>query len=205
VARLTEIYLWSMQRKDLDRVPKSDWIGYLEGLDPDYPVKALAADFERVRKTLASIRQDTTTPETRLADYLLELNPAQTDALANLTLGGYFGGRIWTLHSRFRYFDPARRRAGLPEDVTALVEKLGADAATLTLVNVNPLDARTVVVQAGGYGEHRFDAAQINGVTVSLGAPLVSVHLDPGCGARIEFKMTRYQNPPTLAQPWGRK
>ncbi len=205
VARLTEIYLWSMQRKDLDRVPKSDWIGYLEGLDPDYPAKALAADLERVRKTLASIRQDTTTPEARLADYLLELNPAQTDALANLTLGGYFGGRIWTLHSRFRYFDPARRRAGLPEDVAALVEKLGADSATLTLVNVNPVDARTVTVQAGGYGEHRFDAAQINGVSVSLGAPLVSVHLEPGCGARIEFKMTRYQNPPTLAQPWGRK
>jgi hypothetical protein len=205
VARLTEIYLWSMSRKDLERVPKTGWIGYLEGLDPDYPVKALSADFERVRQTLASIREDPTTPETRLADYLLDLNPAQTDALMNLALGGYFAGRIWTLHSRFRYFDPARRRAGLPEDVAALVEKLGDGSATLVLVNANPMDARTVTVQAGAYGEHRFDEARIGGETVSIGAPLVDVRIEPGCGARIEFKMTRYQNRPTLALPWARK
>lgn len=203
-ARLAEIYLWSMDRKDLNRVDKTGWIGYLEGLDSEYPRKALEADLERVRKTVADIREDTTTPETRLADYLLGMNPAETDALTNLTLGGYFGGRIWTLHSRFRYFDPARRRAGLPEDVAALVEKLGADSATLTLVNLSPLDARTVAVQAGGYGEHRFDTARFNGETIAIGAPLVEVRLDPGCGARIEFKMTRYQNRPTLAQPWGR-
>jgi len=203
-ARLIELYLWSMDQKDLKRVEKTGWIGYLEGLDAGYPEKALAADLERVRKTLADIREDTTTPETRLADYLLGMNPAETDALTNLMLGGYFGGRIWTLHSRFRYFDPVRRRAGLPEDVAALVEKLGADSATLTLVNVSPLDARTVTVQAGGYGEHRFDTARIGGEAVAIGAPLVEVHLEPGCGTRIEFKMTRYQNRPTLAQPWGR-
>ncbi|HPI22335.1 MAG TPA: hypothetical protein PLE73_04015, partial [Spirochaetota bacterium] len=43
---------------------------------------------------------------------------------------------IWQLHSRFRYFDPLKRRAGLPEDTGALVEKLGADSAVLTLVNL---------------------------------------------------------------------
>jgi len=202
-SRLTEIYLWSMDRRDLKRVDKTGWIGYLEGLDPGYPEKALAADLERVRKTLADIREDTTTPQTRLADYLLGMNPAETDALTNLMLGGYFGGRIWTLHSRFRYFDPVRRRAGLPEDVAALVEKLGSDSATLTLVNVNPVDARTVIVQAGGYAEHRFDTAQTGGGTLAINAPHVEVRLEPGCGARIEFKMTRYQNRPTLAHPWS--
>ncbi len=204
MARLTEIYLWSMDPKDLKRLEKTEWVGYLEGSDPDYPRKALEADLARVRQSLAEIRADVTTPETRLADYLLGLNPAQTDALTNLTLGGYFGGRIWTLHSRFRYFDPERRRAGLPEDVAALVEKLGANSATLTLVNVNPADARTVVVQAGGYREHRFDSARVNGEEVAIGAPLFEVKLEPGCGARIEFKMTRYQNRPSLARPWGR-
>ena len=62
-------------------------------------------------------------------------------------------------------FDPLKRRAGLPDDVGALVEKLSADAATLTLVNTNPVDAREIVVQAGGYGEHRFDAVTIGGKT----------------------------------------
>jgi hypothetical protein len=200
--RLTEIYLWSMDRKDLERVPKEDWIAYLEGEDPGYPERALAADLDRVRRAVAAMRADTTTPDTRLADWLLAFNPAATNALTNLTLGGYFAGRIWTLHSRFRYFDPERRRAGLPEDVGALVEKLDAGGATLSLVNVNPVDPRTVVVQAGGYGEHRFESVTVNGRAVPVDGPLLSVRLEPGCGARLAFRMARYKNPPTLAHPW---
>src|SRR5262245_27354312 len=201
--RLTEIYLWSMDRKDLERVPKEGWIGFLEGLNPDYPVQALKAELNSVRRNLEMIRTDSTTAETRLADYLLDLNPAATNALVNLTLGGYFPrGRIWTLHSRFRYFDPAARRAGLPPDVGALVEKLAADSASLTLVNTNSSQARTVVVQAGAQGEHQFESASLAGKTTKIGGPLVTVRLDPGCGARIEFQMSRYRNQPTLAQPW---
>ncbi|MGH2349154.1 MAG: hypothetical protein ACRDFT_06770, partial [bacterium] len=203
--RLTEIYLWSMDRTDLQRVPKEGWVAYLEGLDPNYPVKALERDFEQVRRKVGMIASDTTTAETRLADYLLDLNPAATDTLLNLTLGGYFPrGKIWTLHSRFRYFDPVARRSGLPPDVAALVEKLGNDSATLSLVNVSPVEARTVVVQAGAYGEHQFESASYSGKTAALGAPLVTVRLEPGCGTRIQFQMGRYRNQPSLAQPWDR-
>jgi hypothetical protein len=200
IDRLTEIYLRSMNRKDLERIPLTGFIGYLEGKEPDYPAAALKEDLARVRRKMAGIEADSTTADTRLADYLLDMQPAATDALANLAMGAYFGGRIWVLHSRFRYFDPARRRAGLPEDVGALVEKLAADSATLTLVNVNPVDARTVIVQAGGYGEHQFETA--NGAPV--GGPLLTVRLEPGCGTRIDFRMGRYKNPPTLAHPWDR-
>ncbi|MBI1896673.1 MAG: hypothetical protein HYZ57_02960 [Acidobacteria bacterium] len=203
--RLAEIYLWSMDRKDLERVPKTGWIGYLEGNDPEYPAKALQSDFEHIRRKMRQIENDTTTPDTRLADYLLEFSPAATNTLVNLMLGGDLGaGRIWVLHSRFRYFDPVRRRAGVPEDVAALVEKLGGDSATLTLVNVNPVEARTVIVQAGAYGEHRFDTVTAGGKTTSVGGPLLRVRLEPGSGQRLEFKMARYQNPPTWAYPWDR-
>jgi hypothetical protein len=174
-------------------------------MKPDYPVEALKAELNSVRRRLEMIRTDSTTAETRLADYLLDLNPAATNALVNLTLGGYFPrGRIWTLHSRFRYFDPAARRAGLPPDVGALVEKLAADSATLTLVNINSTEPRTVVVQAGAQGEHQFESASLAGKTTKIGGPLVTVRLDPGCGARLEFQMSRYRNQPTLAQPWDR-
>jgi hypothetical protein len=108
------------------------------------------------------------------------------------------------LHSRFRYFDPDKRRAGLPEDVGALVEKLEADSATLTLVNVNPVKARTVVVQAGGYGEHQFDSVTAGGQATPVGGPILTVRLEPGSGSQLVFKMMRYKNPPTLAQPWDR-
>jgi hypothetical protein len=32
----------------------------------------------------------------------------------------------------------------------------------------------------------------------------VNVRLEAGSGARIEFRMRRYANQPTLAQPWDR-
>ncbi len=204
VDRLTEIYLRSMDRRDLERIPKTGWIGFLEGKEPDYPVRALREELAAVRRKVEAIRSDTTTPDTRLADYLLDFNPARTDELVKLMWGGYFAGRIWMLHSRFRYFDPDRRRAGLPPDVGALVEKLAADSATVTLVNVNPLEPRTLIVQAGGYGEHQFDEAEVGGRLVRIGGPLTTVRLGPGCGARIVFRMTRYKNRPTLAHPWDR-
>jgi hypothetical protein len=223
--RLFEIYLWSMDRKDMERLPvatKFDirmdddqgyseedrgaaWLGYLEGKLPDFPEKALQADLLRIRRKVEMINTDQTTADTRLADYLLDLNPATTDGLTNLMLGGYFAkGRIWVLHSRFRYFDPVKRRAGMPEDVGALVEKLGPDSATLTLVNTNAVEARTVVVQAGGYGEHQFESATINGAPTTINDAVTTVRLEPGAGARIDFRMKRYVNPPTFAYPWDR-
>lgn len=203
--RLAEVYFLSMDRKDLERVPIKGWLAFLEGQNPEHPVQALQADLEHVRRNMHEINADSTTADTRLADYLLEINPAATNSLANLTMGAYFsGGRIWTLHSRFRYFDPVKRRAGLPEDVGALVEKLEVDAATLMLVNVDPVEARTVTVQAGGYGEHRFESVEIAGKTQTINGPLLHVRLEPGCGARLRFRMARYVNPPTLAHPWDR-
>ncbi|MCC6293273.1 MAG: hypothetical protein IT164_11540 [Bryobacterales bacterium] len=202
--RLTEIYMWSMDRKDLERIPKRGFVGYLEGQDAEFPVRSLQADLAEVSKTIREIETDPTTPDTRLADYLMGMNPAATQTLTNLTMGAYLAGNIWSLHARFRYFDPAEKRAGLPQDVGALVEKLDANAATVTLVNVNAADARTVIVQAGGYGEHRFDEVEVNGVMRSIAGPLLTVRLEPGSGARLRFKMARYVNPPTLAQPWDR-
>jgi hypothetical protein len=223
--RLMEIYLWSMDRRDMERLPMAEkfeispgrmdgyseadrsaaWLAYLEGKLPDFPEKALKSDLARIRTKMEMIRNDQTSADTRLADYLLDFNPATTNGLLNVAMGGYFSsGRIWVMHSRFRYFDPLKRRPGLPQDVGALVEKLGADSATVTLVNVNPLDAREIAVQGGGYGEHRLDSVTVNGKTFPIGGTAVTFRLEPGAGARMEFKMTRYANRPTFAYPWDR-
>jgi hypothetical protein len=74
----------------------------------------------------------------------------------------------------------------------------------VTLVNLNPVESREVIVQAGAYDEHTFDAVTLNGQTTPVGGPLLTVRLEPGSGARLEFKMTRYRNQPTLAHPWNR-
>jgi hypothetical protein len=202
--RLIEIYMWSMDPKDLQRIPTEGYVGYLQGNTSEYPVQALRSDLAFVRENVREMDADSTTPDTRLADYLMGFNPVAIHALTNLTTGAYLAGNIWTLHSRFRYFDPVQRRAGLPEGVAALVEKLDAHAATLVLVNVDAVEPRTVAVQAGGYGEHRFESVEMGGKTVPIAGPLLNVRLQPGAGARLRFRMARYVNPPTLAQPWDR-
>jgi len=203
--RLAEIYLWSMEQRDLDRVPMDEepWLAYLQGENDGYPVAAMQRDFEHIRRRLELMRNDPTSPDTRLADYLLGIVPATTDTLTELTTGGYFAsGRIWVLHSRLRYFDPQKRRSGLPDDVGALVHKLTSDSVSVTLVNVDPVEARDVVVQAGGYGEHQFQSISINGESRDIDSGVITVRLAPGAGARLELGMSRYANAPTLKQPW---
>jgi hypothetical protein len=198
--RLTEIYVWSMDRKDLERIPVEDWIGFLEGKNADYPEKAFRADLEQVRRKARNAIEDDTTPDTRLADYVMGLNPAATAALTKLTMGAYLTGNIWSLHARVRYFDPAQARPGLPDDVAALVEKMDAESVTLSLVNTSQSIPRRVIVQAGGYAEHQITS--IDGRPMD--ASWIGVKLAPGAGGRITLKMKRYANEPTLRLPWER-
>jgi len=203
--QLMQIYLWTMDRSLLDRIPTQDgWAGFLEGNDPGYPARALRSDLRSVRNKVEEAKHDPTSPDTRLADWLLGLSPAQTDTLTQLTMGGYFGtGKHWSLHSRVRYFDPARGRPGLPDAVGALVTKMTADEATVTLVNLDVVSPREVVVQAGGMGEHSFESAAWAGKTKGLDGNSLRVKLEPGAGAEIRLKMKRYANLPTLAFPEG--
>jgi hypothetical protein len=204
--RLTEIYLWSMKRSDLERIPTDrGWVGFLEGNNPSYPMKAMQEDMEYIRSRMEKVRTDQTTADTRLADYLLDLVPATTDTLTELTTGGFFAnGRVWVLHSRLRYFDPAKQRSGLPDDVAALVEKLTDDSVVVTLVNTNQVEARTVDVQAGGYGEHQFTGVSWDGGEKQLDSRTLTVRLEPGSGRKLTLGMKRYVNQPSLAQPWNR-
>jgi hypothetical protein len=198
-----EIYYWSMRRDDLKRLPITGWIGFLEGKDPGFPERVLRGDFAAVRSKVEGMRQDTTTPDTRLADDPMLYNPATVPNLVNLMLGGLYPGHHGALlHCRVRYFDPVARRAGLPADVAALVERLSADDAVLTLVNINQLEPKVVTVQAGAYGEHQVTAVAVNGRTSDVGRSSFEVRLAPGAGARMTLKMKRYANEPTLLPPW---
>ncbi|MBI2690311.1 MAG: hypothetical protein HYX27_28725 [Acidobacteria bacterium] len=202
--RLTEIYLWSMEAKDREKFAGDGWISFLEGKDAAFPERALRRDLQFVREQVQEMDSDDTSADTRLADYLMGMNPAATDALSKLTLGSYLTGNIWTLHARVRYFDPATRRSGLPEDVAALVEGFTADSVSVRLVNVNHVTPRVVAVQAGAYGEHQIVSATVGGKTVNVNGPVLTVKLGPGAGDRLELKVKRYANEPTLQQPWDR-
>src|SRR6185436_2071886 len=133
-----EAYFLTMKKEDRERVSRDGWLEFLEGRNPSFPEEALRRDLERVRSRVQSIRKDETTPDTRLADDPLNLNPAMVGALMQLMWGGLPPDvRARTLFSNLRYFDPGKRRAGIPEDVAALVEQMTGESLTVTLVNVS--------------------------------------------------------------------
>ena len=198
-----EIYYWSMDDADRARLPDQGWNGFLAGKQSEYPVLALRGELESLRNRVASIHNDTTTPDTRLADDPLPFSPALVSTLVNLTTGGLYPGHIASpLHARLRYFDPAARRPGLPEGVAALVESLSADEATLTLVNVDALLPHSIVVQGGAYGEHQVTSVTSAGKVTPVDGKTFTVQIAPGCGSRLAIKLRRYAQAPTLAQPW---
>jgi hypothetical protein len=199
-----EVYYWSMDPTDRERLPDNDWLAFLDGEAPDYAVEALSRDLAAVRDKMELMRQDTTTPVTRLSDDMNRINPATTGALTQLMLGGLPTGRVgYPLHCRLRYFDPARRRAGIPEDVAALVESMTADQVTLNIVNINPVEERVVILQGGAYAEHQLESVTIGDQTMPVDAPTCALRLAPGAGTRLTLETRRYANAPTLSFPWA--
>src|SRR4029079_14401682 len=102
------------------------------------------------------------------------------------------------------YFDPARGRAGLPEQVGALVERITEDGVTVQIVNLDPVTERIVIVQGGGYAEHQITEVRQEGRdgSTDVDAASFSVRLAPGAGARLTVRLRRYANQPTLSPPW---
>ncbi|WP_205412259.1 hypothetical protein [Sphingomonas crusticola] len=209
-----DIYYLTMKPSDRARAPDNPWLSFIEGKNPGYPQVALRSALERIRNAHAALLSDQTTPDTRFADTMMDQNPASVTALIELMEGGIHIGRPgWSRLSpgvggalqftRFRYFDPVARRAGIPQDVAALVETLAADGSTLTLVNTNQSEGRTVVIQGGAYGEHQIVSVSDGKSTQPVSQRFFTVRLAPGAGARLSVRMQRFANQPTLDFPWA--
>ncbi len=198
-----EVFYWSMAEGDRALARRNPWGAYLSGDDPDYPVTALTGELAALRDAMQRMREDTTTPDTRLSESMNAMNPgACIWRLVELMLGGLPSrhiGAAW--HTRVRYFDLDRGRAGIPEDVASLVDSMSDDEVTVTLVNLSPVRRHALVLQAGAYAEHQFTSVQAHGTTTPLDEPAITVHLAPGAGARLTLKMMRYANQPTHAFP----
>jgi hypothetical protein len=201
-----DVWYWSQKPQDLARVESRGWIDFLQGKHAGYPEQALARDRKSITTRLDAMRRDHTPPERRLADNMLDYNPVAAESLVQLMWGALMPGRPGgLLNARLRYFDPARQRAGVPEDVAALVSSMSDTRTTLTLVNLNPSQPRTVIVQGGGYGEHQLVSVTQGGRKTPINSPLVTVYLAPGAGEQLELEMKRYVNRPTVLHPWHRR
>jgi hypothetical protein len=208
-----EVWYWSQRPDDMQRIGKGPstspaaqgWIDFLRGQNAAYPEQALQRDLQSIPQRLDAMRRDTTPPERRLADNMLNYNPAAIESLVQLMWGGLMAGRTGGLiNARLRYFDPERKRAGVPEDVAALISALSDTRTTVTLINLSPAQARTVIVQGGAYGEHQLISATMGGRTTPVNSPLLTVRLEPRCGQTLVLTMKRYANAPTMLHPWHR-
>jgi hypothetical protein len=199
-----ELWYLSMRAEDLARVDHG-WTAYLQGRDDTYPETALRRDLETVARRTAAFRADATPPERRLADNMLNYNPATIAALTQLMQGGVVPGREGgLLQARLRYFDPGQKRAGVPPDVAALVSEISDTRTVVTLVNTSATAERTVLVQGGAYGEHRFGSVEYDGRTERIDGRVLAVHLAPGAGTRLALTQQRYRENPTITRPWER-
>lgn len=204
-----EVYMWGGQQAgDLARLPQTGWIKFLTAGDPEYPLTALQQGLAEVQRAGARLRRDAATGPRSRGMSGTGANAVATTALINLTMGGNDPGGSshgpLPLHTQVRHFDPERRRAGLPRDVGALVERITPEGITLTLVNVHPLEARTVTVQMGAYGEHHATTVTVQGQATTIDAPAFTVRLAPGAGETLTIGMRRYAHQPSLAFPWDR-
>lgn len=205
----TEVWYWSQREDDRARVAADPWVRFVTGDgDEGYAERALEGEWSRLRACLARMAADATSPDTRMSDDMNAANPCVTEALVRLTMGGMpVGPNVHTLHARLRWFDPERRRPGLPEGVAALVDGMSADQVCVRLVNLDPVRARTVVAQGGAYGEHRIERVAVEGggaADVAGDGVWFAVRLAPGAGGRLRLAQRRFARRPSCAFPWSR-
>lgn len=225
--RRTERYDWRQVkgfRNKEDNGHEQPWLRFLAGENPDYPAQMLAATYGQICRRLALIRQDEADLTQVNIHHWQQLNPVITEALVQLTLGGpqiiYNGG---LLHCRLRYFDAERQRPGLPPDVAALVSRLEAERTVVELVNLSPFASRRVLLQAGAFGEHRFQRVRFSRRRSDYPGPQAAYHappletdtdeaaindryllieLPPATRIELDIDTARYTNQPSYALPW---
>jgi hypothetical protein len=198
---------------------------YYDGLNPDWPEKILSAEYRWAMEAFDKIRLDDRTVEEIVTTNFFPPNPVFTKGLTQVTMGApqsvYNGG---LLRATVRYYDRDNARPGLPKDVAALVDKLGADAVGIQLVNLSNTETRNAIVQAGAFGEHQFTGLKYRSMNqeelrqnpylwlrsereyaekeTSVNGKYFVVELPPSTSVRLEVGMRRFVNNPSYAFPW---
>ena len=204
-----------MEQEELNEAPR---LLYLAGNNPDFPERILEANYnEMLRRIEESRGIDVIRKHPGLiSEELAGLNPVVTKGLVFLTMGGpqaiYNGG---LLQVNIRYFDADKKRPGLPDDVAALIEKIEDTGIVLQLVNTSAFDSRTVIVQAGAFGQHEFTGVRYrehigsdNNITqqdkiLNVNGRHFIVELPPASAIKLDIGTRRHVNTPSYDFPWS--
>ncbi|OLE23521.1 MAG: hypothetical protein AUG49_15750 [Catenulispora sp. 13_1_20CM_3_70_7] len=203
------------------------WFAYLTGDDPGYPQRILAAAQAQVRHRLTRMElyRDQEIPEADIHVWQ-QSNPIVTEALVQLTWGGpqviYNGG---LQQARVRYHDARRGRPGLPDNVAALVSSIDPRATLIELVNLDPHEPRSVIVQAGAFAEHTIRGARysvcedpswvggmydyghsaptVTTAGLTIDGPCVQVDLPRSSQIRLALELDLRTRTPSYRNPFG--
>jgi hypothetical protein len=89
-----------------------------------------------------------------------------------------------------------------------MVDQVSADALRVVVANLNKSESRTLILQAGSFGENRFDTVTITAedgtsATHEVNSKWLTLDLSAGAGATLNFSYTRYVNKPTYETPYS--
>ncbi|MBT4484224.1 MAG: hypothetical protein HOC71_11185 [Candidatus Latescibacteria bacterium] len=204
-----------MEQEELNEAPR---LLYLAGKNPDFPERILEANYSEMLRRIEESRgiDDIRKHPGLISEELAGLNPVVTKGLVFLTMGGpqaiYNGG---LLQVNLRYFDADKKRPGLPDDVAALIKKIESTGIVLQLVNTSAFDSRTVIVQAGAFGQHEFTGVRYqehnesdNNITtqdkfLSVNGKHFIVELSPASAIKLDIGIRRHVNTPSYDFPWS--
>ena len=181
------------------------WLNYLEGGYPTYPEEILEHNLFQVFDRLKMMRGDTEDPSTYDNAYLQRRNPITCEGLVQLTMGGpmplYNGG---LLHATVRYFDAEKSRPGLPSEISALVHTITPEEIGLTLVNTSVTKRKTLIMQAGVYGEHSFTNIHYgepggDDGRIEIDGKTVEIIMEPGTILELKGGLRRHCNDPAYS------
>lgn len=201
------------------------WFTYLEGDNPRYPELILAAAQYQVRRRLALIQEHAGEDVAEADIHIWQLvQPIVTEALLQLTVGGpqviYNGGQ---LQARVRWFDLDCRRAGLPQDVAALVSSIDPAATVIELVNLSPSETRALVLQGGAFAEHEIVSVEFDSFdsdwagsfydfvgsdvrpetqSMEVGGRYLRIDLAPNTRIRLTVALRMRAHHQTYSAPW---
>ena len=185
-----------------------DWafFHYHDGKFPDWPERLMESELTQAQEALDRVKSESRSSDEIISQNTGIPNPVSTESLTQMMFGApgtvYNGG---LLRATVRYFDADRKRAGLPDDVSALVDELGPNVVGVQLVNLGR-ESRRVSVQSGAFGEHEFTELTYQDPdgqkTVAVNSKYFEVVLPPSTEVGIKCRLNRYVNSPAYAFPW---
>lgn len=189
----------------------AQWFAWIRGRDVGYPERRLHATLDTVAAQIARFRKSENDPltmdhyrESMTIHMWQDLTPVLCEALVQLTTGApshvYHGG---LQHASVRWFDAEARRAGLPRGVAALVHGIDAQGISASLSNTDPVRSRTVIAQAGAFGEHDFTDVTLDAARTTVNGRWLRIDLAPGAMAELRLDMKRFVNRPSYATPFA--